>query len=630
MLRLMRDHASSWIIKFLLGAIVIVFVFWGVGSWSTKKSNRVATVNGEPINLDEYREAYTSLLEQLRQRFGNNLNDEMMKMFRVDRQALNSLIDKKIVLQEAKRLNFRVPDSELTDAIERMGSFQRAGVFDVGLYQKVLNRYRMTPDEFEFDQRELILINKLRSFITGSMKVSDQEAMEWYSWINTSIDLDFVLFEPDTYTDVDASEEEIKNYFDGHKLSYKTERMRKARYLHFNPDAYTSQVQITEEEIRDYFEANRNEFKTPKTIEARHIIIKVDSEANTTEVEEARLKALDVYNMVKEGGDFAELAKTHSEGPTRDSGGYLGTFEKKDMVKPFADKAFSMKAGEISEPVRTQFGWHIIKVEKVNEASSLSFEAAAPEIRTKLSGNRAESLAYDDAEAVYEASFDVGDLTTITQARNVTVTTTDFFTSMGPDKGIKYRTQFASEAFKLQVMETSEPKDLGDGYYILQVIEEIPERVPEFETVAEKTKADLLKEKQDERARNDAAKFLSDLKSDSSMIEKGKKYNLKPETTGFFKRNESIPKIGFEQEIAKAVFKLTSEKDLIENVIKGKKGYFVIRLKERKSPALEGFESEIANIKKVLLEQKQIKAFEGWLSKVKDRSEISIEKDFLQ
>lgn len=630
MLRLMRDHASSWIIKFLLGAIVIVFVFWGVGSWSTKKSNRVATVNGEPINLDEYREAYTSLLEQLRQRFGNNLNDEMMKMFRVDRQALNSLIDKKIVLQEAKRLNFRVPDSELTDAIERMGSFQRAGVFDVGLYQKVLNRYRMTPDEFEFDQRELILINKLRSFITGSMKVSDQEAMEWYSWINTSIDLDFVLFEPDTYTDVDASEEEIKNYFDGHKLSYKTERMRKARYLHFNPDAYTSQVQITEEEIRDYFEANRNEFKTPKTIEARHIIIKVDSEANTTEVEEARLKALDVYNMVKEGGDFAELAKTHSEGPTRDSGGYLGTFEKKDMVKPFADKAFSMKAGEISEPVRTQFGWHIIKVEKVNEASSLSFEAAAPEIRTKLSGNRAESLAYDDAEAVYEASFDVGDLTTITQARNVTVTTTDFFTSMGPDKGIKYRTQFASEAFKLQVMETSEPKDLGDGYYILQVIEEIPERVPEFETVAEKTKADLLKEKQDERARNDAAKFLSDLKSGSSMIEKGKKYNLKPETTGFFKRNESIPKIGFEQEIAKAVFKLTSEKDLIENVIKGKKGYFVIRLKERKSPALEGFESEIANIKKVLLEQKQIKAFEGWLSKVKDRSEISIEKDFLQ
>lgn len=630
MLRLMRDHASSWIIKFLLGAIVIVFVFWGVGSWSTKKSNRVATVNGDPINLDEYREAYTSLLEQLRQRFGNNLNEEMMKMFRVDRQALNSLIDKKIVFQEAKRLNFRVPDSELTDAIERMGSFQRAGVFDVGLYQKVLNRYRMTPEEFEFDQRELILVNKLRSFITGSIKVSDQEAMEWYNWINTSIDLDFVLFEPDIYTDVDASEEEIKKYFDGHKLSYKTERMRKARYLHFNPDAYTSQVQITEEEIRDYFEANRNEFKTPKTIEARHIIIKVDSEANTTEVEEARLKAFDVYNMVKEGGDFAELAKTHSEGPSRDSGGYLGTFEKKEMVKPFADKAFSMKAGEISEPIRTQFGWHIIKVEKVNEASSLSFETAAPKIRTKLSGNRAESLAYDDAEAVYEASFDVEDLTTIAQARNLTVTTTDFFTSMGPDKGIKNRTQFASEAFKLLVMEISEPKDPGDGYYILQVIEEIPERVPEFESVAEKAKADLLTDKQDEKARNDAAKFLSALKNGNSMIEEGKKYNLKLETTGFFKRNESIPKIGFEQEIAKAVFKLTGEKDLMENVIKGKKGYLVIRLKERKSPAPEGFESAIANIKKVLLEQKQIKAFEGWLSKVKDRSEISIEKDFLQ
>ena len=146
MLRLMREKATSWIIKVLLGAIVVVFIFWGIGSFRAQRVGRVALVNGEQITLDEHREAYNNLVEQLRQRFGNNLNEEMIKMLQVRKQALNQLIDNKLLVQEARRLKFRVSDKELAEAITKIEAFQRAGVFDSLLYQSVLNRLRMNPE----------------------------------------------------------------------------------------------------------------------------------------------------------------------------------------------------------------------------------------------------------------------------------------------------------------------------------------------------------------------------------------------------------------------------------------------------------------------------------------------------
>ena len=177
MLRLMRQQAGSWLIKILLGAIVIVFIFWGVGSFRAQRGGRVALVNGDQITLDEYREAYNNLLEQLRERFGNNLNEDMIKMLQVRKQALNQLVDNKLLVQEAKRLKFRVSDKELAEAIMKIGAFQRAGVFDSRLYSNVLDRLRMTPEEFEIAQREAVLIERLRTIITGGVKVADQEVV---------------------------------------------------------------------------------------------------------------------------------------------------------------------------------------------------------------------------------------------------------------------------------------------------------------------------------------------------------------------------------------------------------------------------------------------------------------------
>jgi len=629
MLRLMRKKTGSWFIKTLLGAIVVVFVFWGVGSFRAQRIGRVALVNGDQITLDEYKEAYNNLIEQLRQRFGNNLNDEMIKMLQVRKQALNQLIGNRLLVQEAQRLKFRVSDKELAGEIKQIGAFQNAGVFDNRLYENVLGRLRMTPEEFEVAQREAMLIEKLRTFITSSVKVSDEEAREWFNWTNASVNIDFVLFDPGSNKNIKPSQEEIKAFFEDHKTKYKTDAMVKVRYLHFDPDTYRSEVTIADEEIQYYYDENQEEFKTPKTVEARHILIKADKDADSETVEKTKKKAFDIMMMAKGGKDFAELAKLYSEGPSRDRGGSLGAFRKEAMVKPFADRAFSMKAGEISEPVRTQFGWHIIKVEKVNEASTLSFDEDEKKIRKKLTDERAKYLAYDIAEAVSDVSFEGDDLLQAARERNLNVLTTDFFTKKGPEKGINNPKKFASTAFNLLVMEISDIQDFEDGYYILQVIEKIPEKISEFEKVRKEVRADLVKERQDAKASKDANAFFSALKSGNSMSTESQNYNLAPTATGLYKRNDSIPKIGFEREISEAAFKLTNGKKLPEKVIKGKKGYYVIQFRERKMPEFEKFNKEKTAITQRLLQQKKSTTFAELLSQIKSQSDITIKEGFL-
>ncbi|MGD2151553.1 MAG: SurA N-terminal domain-containing protein [Desulfobacterales bacterium] len=630
MLRFMRQQAGNWLIKVLLGAIVIVFIFWGVGSFRAQRGGRVALVNGDQITLDEHRETYNNLIEQLRERFGNNLNEDMIKMLQVKKQALNQLIDKKLLVQEARRFKFRVSDKELADTIMKIDAFQRAGVFDNRLYQNILGRLRMTPEEFEIAQRDAMLIDRLQTFITSSAKVSDQEVREWFNWAHASVNIDFVRFDPDKHKDIKASGEEIKAFFEKHKENYKTDAMVKVRYLNFNPDAYRSKVSISDEELQDYFDENREEFNTPKTVEARHILLKVDQNADPEDVEKARKRALDILKMARQGKKFPELAKKYSEGPTRDRGGYLGTFKREAMVKSFADKAFSMKTGEISEPVRTRFGWHIIKVEKVNEAFILSFDEAKKKIKKKLTKDKAKNLAYDEAEAVSDVSFEGDDLLKSAKERNLKILTTDFFTKKGPEKGINNPAKFASTAFDLGLLEISDIQEYENGYSILQVIEKIPEKIPELEDVKEKIRVDLIQEKQEAKAKKDADTYLSDLKSGKSMTTESRHFNVTPTTTGFFKRDDSIPKIGFEREVSRAAFQLSPKQKLPEKPVKGSKGYYVFQFKDRKTPGIEEFNREKASITQRLLQQKKAKTFDAFLAQKRSNSEITIKEGFLE
>jgi len=629
MLKLMRKKAGSFLIKIILGAIVVVFVFWGVGSYSEKRRLRVAIVDGETINVMEYNEAYNQIMERLKQQFGSNLNDDLLKMMNVKQQALNQIIDKRVLFHEADRLNFDVDSEELAAAILNIPAFQDNGVFNQRLYTRVLTANRLTPEEFEQSQKDAMLISKLRSFITGFVKVSDMEVREWYQWDKASVKIKYLLFKPDMYTDIQPSGEDIDDYFKKHQEEYKTQPQRKVRYLHFTPEKYREEVKNSDGELRDYYDTHPEEFKQPKTVEARHILIKVASDADDETIAKAKTKAEDVFKLAKqEGQDFAELAKKESEGPTKDKGGYLGTFKKDMMVKPFSDKAFAMQAGEISEPVRTRFGWHIIKVEKVNTAAVRSFETAESEIRGKLTDIRAKTLAYDAADSLYEAAYDGEDIANTAKAAHLEAKTTELFAQNKPPQDIKNGTQFADAAFKLQLMDISDVQDFGEGYYVSQVIEKVPGEIPELKDVADKVKSRVIKEMQDKKAAENARAFLEKLKQGTDVEAESQKQGLILTATDFFKRNESPE--GTERALITAAFKLSDSKKWPDEVVKGRQGYYIPVFAGRQLPEMEDFEKEAEKIKNRLRTQKQSKIFSSYLAQLKKTSEISIEPEYAE
>jgi peptidyl-prolyl cis-trans isomerase D len=630
MLDLMRKHAGSWMIKVVLGIIVVVFVFWGVGSFRNRQSDKVAEVNGHVITYETFRQAYLRLIEQYRQVYGNQLSDDMMEMLRPNEQALNQLIDRALLLQEADRLKIAVSDQEVAEAIRRQAAFQNNGVFEVDRYRRILSLNNMTPEYFEASLKEDLRINKAQSLVVNGVTVLDVEAHEWFDWFNTEVNVQFINFDPNRYKDLAPTEEQVNTYFKEHGDQYRTEPRVKVRYLHFNPEMLKERVSIDQEEIAQYYQQHPDQFKKEKTVEARHILFKLDPDADDQKVAQVKEKALEVYKMAESGKDFAELAKNYSEGPTREQGGWLGAFTRETMVKPFADKAFSMEAGQISEPVQTQFGWHIIKVEKVNGATIMSLESATDEIRNQLAGEKARALARQRAENVYDSVFDGDELKDIEETGAVQAIATDFFTRTQGPEGIADAQRFAESAFELETMAISEIMELNDGFYLLQVIDRQPSQVPPFEAVAEKVRSDVISLQQNDKAKADAQSLLSKLREGDSMAEAGARFNEQVKETGYFKRTGSIPQIGSNPQISQAAFGLSQKNPLYQQAIEGQNGWYVIRLKDRKPPQPEGFEKEKTMITQRLIDQKKQAALRQWLADLRARSMIQINEKMIQ
>ena len=241
---------------------------------------------------------------------------------------------------------------------------------------------------------------------------------------------------------------------------------------------------------------------------------------------------------------------------------------------------------------------------------------------------KAKTAAYDEAMDVFEVSFEGDDLLREAEKKDINLKTTDFFTRSGP-KEIKDRSLFAKTAFDLDEGQVSDILEVKDGFYILQVIEEKPAGISPFEEVKDKVEQDVLIVKQKQKAKEDAEAFLTEIKKESDLKQTAGRLDKKIISTGFFKRNDSIPDIGREQKIITAAFMLSKENSFPEEVIEGIKGYYVIKFNDRKTPDSEEFEKEKESVSESLLMQKKNRLFEKWLTALKDESEIFIEKDFL-
>lgn len=630
MLSLMRKHAQSWLIKVTLGAIIVVFVFWYGWNYRTQMSNRIAIVNGSPILLEEFRGVYERMLQAYQRQFGDALDEKLIQSLNLRKQALDQLIDRQLLFQEATRLNFEVTDQELLHAIQQVPAFQSDGRFHPRLYERVLSNNRMTPEMYEESKRFELLIEKLQSFILGGVKVSEAEALETYNWLKEKVSVEHVVFEPAAYEKIDLTPEEIEAYFSGHEKSYEIPPKVKVQYVVLDFKGLEAEARVSEEEINAYFDLNKQDFATSKRVKARHILFRTESDAGEDAIEQARNKAWDVLKEARAGKDFSELAKKYSDDVgSREKGGDLGFFTKDRMVRPFSNAAFAMKIGEISEPIQTPFGWHIIKVEAIEEAKEPVLAQVADQIRNKLIKDEARTLAFDRVEEIYEAAYEAGNISDVAKSSQMELHETGFFLENGPVEGVKEARKFAKTAFTLSENEVSEPFELSDGYYILQVIAKQPAAVPELKSVEQIVRQDLIREKRNDLAKKDAEAFLQDVKGGVEFQKAAESRKRKVRTTDLFERSGTIPGLEAEENIQETAFALSPSNPLPDAVITGQQGYYVLRFKARQEADPKEFENRKSEITTSLLFQKRQRVTGEFVAGLREKSQITIQEGFL-
>jgi peptidyl-prolyl cis-trans isomerase D len=629
MLRYLRENSGNWIIKIFLGIIVVVFVFLGVGSMNATRNNSVASVNDVPITVDEYQQAYQMLVEQMRNRFQDSLTEDLLKALNVRQQALNSLIEDKLLVAQADELKIVVTDEELEQSILNVEAFHKDGLFDMDRYKRLLGLNAMTPEMFEQLQREQLRKQKLQDMIVGSVTVSDLEADSFYTFHNTSMQVDYLKVAPAEFSDITVTPEQIKTHYNDNKARYQSEPKRRAAFIRYSPDDFTDQVAITQEQVAAYFEANPEEFKIPEQVEASHILIQVADTADEAAVEAARQEAMAVYQRAVDGEDFAELARETSQGPSKEDGGYLGKFDRESMIKPFSDAAFSMQAGEISKPVRTRFGWHVIHVKNRFDARVKPLDEVAEEIETRLRQEEMQQLAYYQAEDAFDAVIDGDTLAQVALMTGKEVRSTEAFDLNGNGLDLDGATGFAQAAFDLQLQQISDIQQIDEDYFLIEVTEMIePVQLP-LESVTDRITEELERNQRRQAAEEQAKKLLEAVKSAGNLEKPARENNLEISTTDWFTRNEPVREIGRSDTFNRAAFTLTPENRIHPEVLQTDQGFFIIAFHDRQVPDQDDIQENRPAIKSQLLQAKQGQYFQSWIEELKENSTIEINSQFI-
>ena len=387
----LRQNAGSWIIKILFAIIILAFVFaYGSGTLSNKGGAVVAYVDDTPILIKDFQTSLRREMDQLRTQMPNLSNTDMQRMG-LKEYVLQSLVNNVLVKRGAEGLGLEVADQELKDRIRTYAAFRNQdGGFDTKVYQAVLRGNNLTPGEFENSQRAALMAEKLQRHLASTVIVDEKEARDYFLFQGEKLSVDYLLFPWEDYKDgVEPSQTEIESYYNDNKERFKLPARASFQYLLFTPKSLAKAQVVTDDEVKAYYEAHTDEFSRPEQVRASHILIKLDEKADDKAVADARAKLLKVKARLAKGADFAEMAKKYSEGPSNVRGGELGWFSRGMMVPPFEEAAFDQEPGTVSDPVRTRFGWHLIKVEERREAGTEALDEVATDIKSQLAEEKA-------------------------------------------------------------------------------------------------------------------------------------------------------------------------------------------------------------------------------------------------
>jgi peptidyl-prolyl cis-trans isomerase D len=411
MLEAIRTAAQTWIAKVVLALITIPFALWGVESYirTAPGTNTVATVGSDKVSGQEYDNAMRTQLDQLRQRFGGQIDASLMDNPEMRKGVLDQLIDQRVLDKTTKGGMMAVGDARLRDLIVTNTNFLDNGQFSPALYERVLKAQGYTATSFEAAVRQDTERQQFLDSVANTAIVAKSSVSGFLQATEQSREVAVVFVSPATFLPkVNVTVEQAQAYYDKNKSEFTIPEQVRAEYIELSADALAPTTSVTADEVKAFYETNQARYVTKEERKASHILISVAKDAKDAEKKAAEEKANLLFAQLKKNPkDFAELAKKNSQDPgSAANGGDLGFFGRGMMVPQFDKAAFEAKKDELIGPVQTDFGFHIIRVTEIKPAKGKSLADATPEIEGELKKQKASRKFTELAEKFSNAAFE--------------------------------------------------------------------------------------------------------------------------------------------------------------------------------------------------------------------------------
>ncbi|HEV8209364.1 MAG TPA: peptidyl-prolyl cis-trans isomerase [Vicinamibacterales bacterium] len=633
MLDRMRRH-RDWL-KWSLGLVCVAFVLFYIpdflrGSGADAASgDTVATVDGREISSADFRRTYQAQLQAYRSAYGANMNDQMLKQLGIDQQILQQMVDERAAVAEADRLGIKVSDEEVRQRIFAMPAFQENGGFiGEARYQQLLRMQRppMIASEFEDNVRRGLAVEKLRGSITDWLSVNDKELEKEYRRRNDKVKLAVVSFTADSFrTQVTATDAEIASHFEAHKNDFKIPEKRKIRYLLIDVEALRAKTIVPAADIEREYNNNSEQYTTPEQVRASHILLKTEGKDDAA----VKAKAEELLKQARGGADFAELAKKNSEDEaSAKNGGDLDYFGRGRMVPEFDQTVFAMQPGTISDVVKTQYGYHIIKLVDKKTATTRPLAEVRQQLNDQLAYQRAQAQAADLAQNLEKQIKTAADLDKVAKAQGLTVQESGFFARDEPILGLGPSPEAANKAFDMKPNDVAGPLRASRGFVFQSLVAKQDPYVPKVDEVKDRVREEVVKQKARDLSREKAAALAAKLKSAPDFEKAAKAAGVEAKTTELITQDAPIPDLGVAPAVDEAAFKLPV--GAVSDPIATDTGTAVIKVIEKKEVTAEEWSSSKDRFREELLTDRRNRFFSAYMVKAKQKMKIEVNRESLQ
>lgn len=626
MLKLMRDNLKNlkWILWFVVFVFVLlIFVDWGAGRGQGRGMEGLAAkVGGSVITEAQFLRELRGTEERYRQQYGEQW-EQLRRQVDLPSMTLQTMIDREIMLRHATRMGFRISDEELLQRIVSFPGLQREDGTFVGaeLYARILRANQTTPEEFEAALRRDMLLEKMQNALLGSIVVPDAEVEREYRRRNEKASFEVLFVGSNMALDrVSASEAEARAYYDNHPETFTHGEQRKLSYLLVDNLRLRRTLTVPESQIVEYYNTHQDEFQLSEEVRARHILIRPESNDDAGwQAAQARLREV-ARRAIAPGADFAALAReTSDDEGSKAAGGDLGWFGRGRMVKEFEDAVFALQVGQVSGPVKSQFGYHIIKLEDRRPAGLQPLEEVRERVRDKVVEGLADAEGSRRAAALRE-KIEAAKLATDEQWRAladdvVTSNTTPFFAPGEPIPGIGRDPELLAELDKAKQGFIGGPRRTPRGWIVY--------RVAQFRK-AGTTPFEEAKQEAEEGARREKAVALlrQELEGRRANLASAAFSTVAPlvggvaNTVSDHTRGAAIPGVGVAQALEDAVF-ATPVGGVTAVVGVGERGVAVAKVTAKTTVSQQEFERDKETIRTSLVQSELEKLLGAMLAEEK-------------